>query len=80
MHPTPQNWKEVRRLQAWHLTQQGWRQRQMAQALRVSEGVVSQWLARARAVGPEALRRRPPPGAPRQLSAEHLTRLPELWH
>jgi transposase len=78
MNPTPSNWKEARRLQAWHLKQQGWPQRQIAQALGVSEGAVSQWMARARDVGPEALRRRPPPGAPRRLSAEQLARLPAL--
>jgi transposase len=80
MNPTPHNWKEARRLQAWHLKQQGWRQRQIAQALGGSEGAVSQWMARARAAGPAALRRRPLPGAPGRLSPGQLTRLPELWH
>jgi transposase len=78
MNPTPHNWKEARRLQAWHLKQQGWPQRQIAEALGVSAGAVSQWMARARDVGPEALRRRPPPGAPRRLSPGQLARLPEL--
>jgi transposase len=64
MHPTPHNWREARRLQAWHLKQQGWSQRQMAEALVVSEGAVRQGMARARNAGPEALRRRPPPGSP----------------
>ena len=80
MNPTPHTWKEARRLQAWHLKQQGWPQRQIAEALGVSAGAVSQWMARARDVGPEALRRRPPPGAPRRLSPEQLARLPELLH
>jgi transposase len=80
MNSTPHTWKEARRLQAWHLKQQGWPQRQIAVAMGVSEGAVSQWMARARAVGPEALRRRPPPGAPRRLSPEQLARLPELLH
>jgi transposase len=78
MNPTPHTWKEARRLQAWRLKQQGWPQRQIAEALGVSEGAVSQWMARAREAGPEALRRRPPPGAPRRLSAEQLARLPAL--
>jgi transposase len=78
MHPTPPNWKEARRRQAWRLKQQGWLQRQIAEALGVSEGAVSQWMKRAREEGPDALRRRPPPGAPRRLSAEQLARLPEL--
>jgi transposase len=80
MNPSPTNWKEARRLQAWQLKQKGWSQRQIAEALGVSEGAVSQWMARARNVGPEALRRRPPPGAPRRLSPEQLARLPELLH
>jgi transposase len=44
----------------------------------VSEAAVHQWMQRAREGGPEALRRRPPPGAPRRLSAEQLARLPEF--
>jgi transposase len=80
MTPPPQTWKEARRLQAWRLKQKGWSQRQIAEAVGVSEGAVSQWMQRAREAGPEALRRRPPPGAPRRLSAEQLTRLPALLH
>ena len=78
MKTTPQNWKEARRVQAWHLTQQGWPQRQIAKALGVSEAAVSQWMRRAREGGPQALRRRPPPGAPRRLAAEQLARRPAL--
>ena len=80
MNPTSHTWKEARRLQAWHLKQQGWSQRQMAVAMGVSAGAVSQWMKRAREAGPEALRRRPPPGAPRRLSPEQLARLPALLH
>jgi transposase len=78
MSPSSHPWKEVRRLQAWTLKQRGWRQRQIAEALGVSEGAVSQWMARAREGGVDALRRRPPPGASRRLSREQLTRLPAL--
>jgi transposase len=78
MNRSPTNWKEVRRLQAWHLKQQGWPQRQIAEALGVSQGAVSQWMARAREGGPEALRRRPPPGAPSRLTPAQLAQLPEL--
>jgi transposase len=67
-------------MQAWHLKQQGWSQRQLAEAMGVSEGAVSQWMTRARHGGSEALRRRPPPGAPRRLSPDQLARLPELLH
>ena len=67
-------------MQAWHLKQRGWSQRQIAEALGVSEGAVSQWMTRAREAGPEALRRRLSLGAPRRLAAEDLARLPELLH
>jgi transposase len=80
MNSVAKDWKEVRRLQAWHLLQQGWSQRQIAAALGVSEGAVSQWITRAREEGPEALRSRPRPGAPRRLTAEQLARLPALLH
>jgi transposase len=80
MNQTPHNWKEARRLQAWHLKHQGWSQRQIATAMGVSEGAVSQWMKRAREGGLEALRHRPPPGAPRRLSAEPLAQLPALLH
>jgi transposase len=80
MNRTPTTWKEARRLQAWSLKQKGWSQRQIAEALGVSEGAVSQWMTRARAAGPGALRRRSPPGAPRRLSAEQFARLPALLH
>jgi len=78
MNHAPHNWKEVRRLQAWHLKQQGWAQRQIAEALGVSEGAVSQWLTRGRAGGLNALRHRPPPGAPCRLTAAQLARIPAL--
>lgn len=78
MNPIPRNWKEARRVQAWHLKQQGWPQRQIAEALGVSPAAVSQWLKRARDGGPQALRHRPSPGAPRRLAAEQLARLPGL--
>ena len=80
MNPTPYNWKEARRLQAWHLKQQGWSQRQIATAMGVSEGAVSQWMKRGREGGSEALRHRPPPGARCRLTDEQLARLPELLH
>ena len=80
MNRSPHNWKEARRLQAWRLKQRGWSQRQIAEALGVSEGAVSQWMRRARNSGPDALRHHPPPGARRRLTAEQLARLPTLLH
>ncbi len=78
MNPKSRSWKEARRLQAWHLKQQGWPQRQIAEALGVSAGAVSQWMTRARQGGAAALRARPSPGAPRRLTPEQLARLPIL--
>jgi transposase len=80
MNQSPHNWKEARRLQAWHLQQQGWSQRQIARALGVSEGAVSQWMTRAHDEGPETLRHRPHSGAARRLAPDQLARLPELLH
>jgi len=62
------------------LKQQGWSQRQIAMALGISEGAVSQWMKRAREDGPTALQHRSPPGAPRRLSADQLAGLPALLH
>jgi transposase len=41
-------WREYRREQAWKLKQQGWKQKDIATALGVSEGAVSQWMMRGR--------------------------------
>jgi transposase len=77
----PSDWREWRRLRAVQLQQQGWYQRDIAAALDVSEVTVSRWLVRARAGGPEALRHRPAPGRPPQLTAEQHRLIPDfLWH
>jgi transcriptional regulator len=36
------DWREGRRIRAWELKQEGWKQRDIAQALGVSAGAVSQ--------------------------------------
>lgn len=64
-----------------HLKQAGWRQRDIAGALGVSEVTVSRWLARARAGGIEALLDHSSTGRPPRLSAAQRARIPELlWH
>ena len=60
-HTTQLDWLEGRRRRAWELKQQGWKQQDIAAALGVTKGAVSQWLRRAREGGVEALRRHPPP-------------------
>jgi len=63
------------------LTRRGWLQRDIAEALDVSEVALSTWLARARDGGPEALRAHPVPGRPPRLTPVQVRSLPEfLWH
>ena len=45
--PPPQDRKEARRMQAWKLWQKGWKQTDIAEALGVTAGAVSQWMSRA---------------------------------
>jgi transposase len=73
--------REWRRMQAWRLKQLGWKQRDIAVALGASEGAVSQWLAAARAGGPDALLSHAAPGHPAKLTAAQRQLLPDfLWH
>jgi transposase len=73
------DWREGRRLRAWELHQQGWKQHEIATALGVTQGAVSQWLRRVReGGGVETLRCRKAPGATPRLTAEQRARLPEL--
>jgi transposase len=58
--PKKADWREERRKQAWNLKQLGWKQHEIAQALGVSEGAVSQWMKRVREAGEEALKAHPP--------------------
>lgn len=79
--PLSQNvtdWREGRRLRAWQLHQNGWKQLQIAQALGVTQGAVSHWLARAKKEGPQALRKRTSPGAPPRLRQDQKAKLPAL--
>lgn len=73
------DWREGRRLRAWELKQQGWNQREIANALGVTEGAVSQWMKRGREEdGLEGLKKRTPPGAPHRLSEEQRAQVPGL--
>lgn len=68
-------------MQMWRLKQQGWRQRDIAEALGVREETVSRCLARARHGGTEALQSHPPPGRWPRLSPAQKQLIPEfLWH
>jgi transposase len=75
------NWREGRRLRAFELKEQGWKQKEIAQALGVTEGALSQWMKRATEQGVEGLRHKPPPGAtPRLSEDQRAPGYPSFWH
>jgi transposase len=77
----PPECREWRRFRALYLKQRGWYQRDIAEALGVSEVAVSGWLALARDDGPGALRARFSPGHPSKLTPDQKRSIPEfLWH
>jgi transposase len=73
--------REWRRFQAVKLDSLGWLEVDIAEALGVSKGTVSRWLAIADVSGPEALHSHPSAGSPPKLTVEQFARLPDfLWH
>ena len=74
----PRSWREGRRQRAWELHQPGWTQSAIAAALGVTQGAVSQWLARATHSSPIDLLDHPAPGRPPRLSPDQLAALVEL--
>jgi transposase len=72
------DWREVRRRRAWDLKQQGWKQRDIAVALGVTEGAVSQWLKQAREHGEARLAARKASGRPPRLTAVQRQQIPQL--
>jgi transposase len=75
---TQLDWREGRRQRAWELKEAGWKQQDIAAALGVTPGAISQWLKRGRERGVEGLRRHPAPGRQPRLSAEQVAQLPAL--
>src|SRR5271157_1195170 len=71
-------WKVERRKRAWALYQAGWEQGDIAEAMGVSPGAISQWVKRARAGGIQALETPHTGGRPSRLSAADLRRLVKL--
>ena len=79
--PAPHDWKEWRRFRAWELKQQGWSQHNIAIALGISNGAVSQWVHMAEDGGTEALRTHTSPGHPAKLTLTQRDQIPDfLWH
>jgi transposase len=76
--PKKGDWREARRRQAWELKQQGWKQKDIARALGVSEGAVSQWFKRVEREGEAGLASHPPPGPTPKLSEEQRQQIPQL--
>jgi transposase len=76
--PKRADWREERRKRAWNLKEQGWKQKQIAMALGVSEGAVSQWLKRGREQGVEALSAHPPEGMKPRLAVKQKAQIPQL--
>ena len=65
-------------MQAWELVQQGWKQRDITEALGVGKGAVNQWVSQARAGGVAARRRRQPPDGVPKLGAQQRAQQPAL--
>jgi putative transposase len=74
----PTSWREGRRLRAWELSQADWPVGKIAAALGVTHGAVSQWLARARKEGAEALHDRKRPGRVPRLTPDQQAKVPAL--
>jgi len=72
------DWKEHRRLRAWALKRKGWEQKDIATALGVTPGAVSQWVGAAAEQGKVALRARPHTGRPPELTSAQLQLIPDL--
>jgi transposase len=76
------DWREWRRMRALELKHLGWKQRDIAAALGVTDGAVSQWLAAAWRGGPDAvLSHLSHCGRTPKLTAQQIRLIPDfLWH
>jgi transposase len=72
------NWKERRRIHALKLKRNGWKQKDIAFALDVSQGAVSQWLKVATEEGEKSLCARPHAGRIPKLTSTEKQFIPEL--
>jgi putative transposase len=77
-HLDRNDWREDRRFLAWELAQNGWRQKDIAAKLGVTNSAVSQWLKRARENGSSGLQGKVATGAPPLLREEEFHELKEM--
>jgi transposase len=76
--PKKADWREERRKRAWELKQAGWKQKDIAVALGVTEGAVSQWMKSRREKGEEGLKAHPAKGATPRLTADEQAHIPNV--
>ncbi len=62
---------EILRQRAVELTEKGWTQEKIGEALGVNQGAISKWLKKFRIGGKEALHNKPKPGAKPRLDHKH---------
>jgi transposase len=74
----PTDWREWRRLRAFELKQAGWKQRQIAVALGVSDAAVSRWIARSRDAGVSGLLSHLGHGRYPKLELDQVRLIPDL--
>lgn len=72
------DWKELRRWRALELKRDGWTHEEIAEALGVTKGAISQWMQRVQEYGEEGLQARPRKGATPRLTPEQKHLLPEF--
>lgn len=72
------NTREYRRQRGIELLNQGWKQTQIAEALGVTQGAVSQWKKRLKQEGQVCWQDKPIPGPPSKLSTEQEQVLRQL--
>jgi transposase len=74
----PEDWREGRRRRAFELQQLGRSENEIAQALGVTQGAVSQWLSRGSTDGGPAWSTKPRPGRPPKLTEPQRLMIPDM--